>query len=62
MNTKRYTEEQLIGTIKQHESSVKVDDICRQLNISNCTFYSWHESTHYDGISLRIYPSCENVC
>ncbi len=26
---KRYTEEQIIGAIKEHESGVKVDDICR---------------------------------
>ncbi|TDR16378.1 transposase, partial [Marinicella litoralis] len=26
MKKKRYTEEQIIGAIKQHESGVKVDD------------------------------------
>jgi putative transposase len=38
---KRYTEEQIKGAIKQHESGVKVEGICRQLNISNGTFYNW---------------------
>ena len=33
MKKKRYTEEQIISAIKQHESGVKVDEICRQLNI-----------------------------
>ena len=33
---KRYTEEHIIGAIKEHESGVKVDDICRRLrNISS---------------------------
>jgi len=41
MKKKRYTEELIIGAIKQHESGVKVEDICRQLNISNDTFYNW---------------------
>ena len=41
MKKKRYTEEQTIGAIKQHESGVKVDDLCRQLGISNGTFYNW---------------------
>ena len=41
MKKKRYTEEQIISAIKQHESGVKVDDICRQLNISSGTFYNW---------------------
>ena len=29
---KRYTEEQIIGAIKEHEAGAKVDDICRSLN------------------------------
>jgi putative transposase len=41
MKKKRYTEEQIIGAIKQHESGVKGDDLCRQLGISNGTFYNW---------------------
>lgn len=35
---KRYTEEQIIKAIKEHGVGVKVDDICRDLNISNGTF------------------------
>ena len=31
---KRYTEEQIIKAIKRHESGVKVDELCRELNIS----------------------------
>ena len=34
MKKRRYTEEQIIGAIKQHESGVKVEDICRQLNMA----------------------------
>ena len=41
MKKKRYTEEQIIGAIKQHESGVKVDAICRELGISQGTFYNW---------------------
>lgn len=41
MKKKRYTEEQIIGAIKQHESGVKVEELCRQLGISNGTFYNW---------------------
>ena len=41
MKKKRYTEEQIISAIKQHESGLKVDVICRQLNISSGTFYNW---------------------
>jgi putative transposase len=41
MKQKRYTDEQIIGAIKQHESGVKVEDICRKLGISSGTFYNW---------------------
>lgn len=41
MNQKRYTEEQVIGAIKQHESDVKVEELYRQLGISSGTVYNW---------------------
>lgn len=36
-----YTEEQVIGAIKEHEAGAKVDDLCRKLGISSGTFYNW---------------------
>ena len=47
---KRYTEEQIIGAIKQHESGVKIDDLCRQLGISSGTFYNWRSK--YAGMEV----------
>jgi putative transposase len=41
MKQKRYTDEQIIGAIKQHESGVKVEELCRKLGISSGTFYNW---------------------
>lgn len=38
---RRFTEEQIIGILKQHESGVSTSDICRQHNISSATFYKW---------------------
>lgn len=38
---KRYTEEQIIKAIHQHEAGAKVEDICRDMGISNGTFYNW---------------------
>lgn len=48
---KRYTEEQIIGAIKQHESGVKAEDICRRLGISNGTFYNWRSK--YAGLEVN---------
>ena len=38
---KRYSDEQIIKAIKEHEAVAKVEDICRNLGISNGTFYNW---------------------
>ena len=50
MKKKRYNEEQIIGAIKQHESGVKVEEICRDLGISNGTFYNWRSK--YAGLEV----------
>lgn len=48
---KRYTEEQIIKAIKDHEAGAKVDDICRQLSISSGTFYNWRSK--YAGLDVN---------
>lgn len=41
MKRSKYTDEQIIGAIKQHEAGTKTQDICRKLGISDQTFYKW---------------------
>jgi putative transposase len=36
-----YSEEQIIGILKQHEAGVKRADLCREHGISAATFYGW---------------------
>ena len=48
---KRFTEEQIIKAIKEHEAGVKVDDICRSMSISNGTFYNWRSK--YSGLEVN---------
>jgi putative transposase len=38
---KRFTDEQMIGVLKEAESGVKVADLCRKYGISDATFYNW---------------------
>ncbi|MBB3048880.1 putative transposase [Litorivivens lipolytica] len=38
---KRHSDEQIIKAIKEHEAGAKVEDICRNLGISNGAFYNW---------------------
>lgn len=37
---KRFTEEQIIGVLKESEAGAKTDDICRRHGISSATFYN----------------------
>jgi len=48
---KRYTEEQIIGAIKRHEAGTRVEEICRELNISSGTFYNWRSK--YTGLEVN---------
>ncbi len=37
----RFTDEQIIGFLKQAESGVAVKDLCRKHGFSDATFYKW---------------------
>ena len=41
MKNSRFSEEQIIGILKQSEAGAKTSDLCRQHGISAATFYSW---------------------
>ncbi len=43
MKRKRFTEEQIIGVLKESEAGAKTDDICRRHGISSATFYTWQK-------------------
>ena len=51
MKKKRFTEEQIIGALKEHESGAKVDDICRRVGIASATFYNWRSK--YGGLEVN---------
>ena len=41
MKRARFSEEQIIGILRQAEAGVRVVDLCRQHGISDATFYKW---------------------
>ena len=38
---RKFTESQIVAAIKKQESGIAVKDICRELSISDATFYNW---------------------
>jgi len=38
---RRFTDEQIIGMIKEYEAGVKASDLCRKHGISDATFYKY---------------------
>lgn len=41
MKKSRYSEEQIIGILKEHEAGVSTADLCRKHGMSSASFYSW---------------------
>ena len=48
---KRFTEEQIIKTIKRHEAGESYKDLCRELGISQPTFYNW--KSKFSGLEVN---------
>jgi len=41
MKKSKFTEAQIVFALKQSESGISVQEICRKMDISEATFYNW---------------------
>ena len=50
MKKSRFSEEQIIGILKEQESGMKTADVCRRHGVSEATFYKW--KSKYGGLQV----------
>lgn len=50
MKRSRFSEEQIIAILKEHEAAVAVSDLCRKHGVSDASIYKW--KAKYGGMDV----------
>ena len=50
MKRSRFTEDQIIGVLKEHQAGIPTAELCRKHGISEATFYNWR--SRYGGMEV----------
>ncbi len=51
MKSSKFSEEQIAYALRQAESGTAVADVCRQIGVSEATFYVWKKKFAHLGVS-----------
>ena len=66
MKRSRFTEEQIIGILKEHQAGLGAKDLCRKHGVSDATFYKWRARFGgmevSDAISMPTRTRASEVC
>ena len=52
MKRSKFTDSQIMDTLKRAEAGLAVPDLCRELGISSATFYKWRAK--FDGMDTSM--------
>jgi len=50
MKRSRFSEEQIIGILKEHQAGMTAAELCRKHGVSDATFYKWRSK--YSGMDV----------
>ena len=50
MKRSRFSEEQIIGILKEHQAGLSAAELCRKYGVSDATFYKWRSK--YGGMEV----------
>jgi putative transposase len=50
MKKSKFTEQQIAFALKQAESGISVEEVCRKIGVSEATFYNWKKK--YGGLGV----------
>ena len=50
MKRSRITEEQIVRAIQEHDQGKKAEEICREMGVSQASFYTWKKQ--YAGLGI----------
>ena len=50
MKRSRFSEEQIIGILKEHQAGLSAAELCRKHGVSEATFYKWRSK--YGGMEV----------